>query len=389
MNYRKFGRINWQVSVLGFGAMRLPILNGDPTKINEPEAVKMIRYAVDHGVNYVDTAYVYHGGNSEVVVGKALKGEYRNKAKVATKMPIRQINSKDDFDKVFNEQLRRLQRNYIDFYLFHGLNRDTWKKALELNALKWVERQVVDGKIKYFGFSFHDEFKVFKEVIDSYDWDFCQIQYNYVDFESSRQTPGREGLEYAASKGLAVVIMEPIKGGLLAVTPPKEIKALWDDAGIKRTPAELALLWVFSHPEVAVVLSGMTTMKQVIENVNTACRLSQDTLSSEELKAIERIREKHREYGFVGCTGCRYCTPCPQGVSIPEILAFYNENLRSFDEKEKREAIEKYYANIPKENRIDVCIKCGECEEKCPQNLPIRNLISHFQIILNFAKISG
>ena len=376
MKYRKFGRLDWKVSVLGFGAMRLPILGGDRSKINEPEAIKMIRYAIDHGVNYIDTAYPYHGGNSEVVVGKALKDGYREKVKVATKMPIGRVKVKEELDEIFNEQLRRLQLDHIDFYLLHGLNRDSWRKTLELNVLDWAEKQMAEGKIGYLGFSFHEEFEVFKEIIDSYDWTFCQIQYNYVDIESSRRTPGTKGLKYAASKGLAVVIMEPIKGGLLAVTPPKEVQAIWDEAEVKRTPAEWALLWVWNHPEVSVALSGMSTMEQVIENVQIADRSGPNILTPKELEIIARVREKYLQYGFVGCTRCQYCMPCPQGVNIPEILAFYNEAVRAASEEQRRRVAERYHATIPPEQRADACIKCGSCEEKCPQGLPIRRLLS-------------
>jgi predicted aldo/keto reductase-like oxidoreductase len=382
LKYRKFGRLDWSVSVLGFGAMRLPIIGGDQSKINEPEAIKMIRYAIDHGVNYIDTAYPYHGGNSEVVVGKALKDGYREKAKVATKMPIGRINTKEELNKIFDEQLRRLQFDYIDFYLLHGLNRDSWRKTLELNVLDWAERQMADGRIKHLGFSFHDEFEIFKEIIDSYNWDFCQIQYNYVDNESSRQTPGTEGLKYAASKGLAVVIMEPIKGGLLAVTPPKEVQAIWDESEIKRSPVEWALLWVWNHPEVSVALSGMSTMEQLIENIQLANRSGPNILTHKELEIIYKVREKYLQYGFVGCTGCRYCMPCPQNVSIPEILAFYNEVLRAASEMQRREVIEKYYATVPQDKRADACINCGTCEGRCPQKLPIRGLLSRARWML-------
>lgn len=385
LKYRRFGRLDWNVSVLGFGAMRLPIIEGDPSRIDELEAIKMIRYAVDNGVNYIDTAYPYHGGNSEVIVGKALKGEYREKARVATKMPIGRVNAKEDLDKIFNEQLQRLQFDHVDFYLLHGLNRDGWRKTLELNVLDWAERQVADGRINYLGFSFHDEFKIFKEIVDSYEWDFCQIQYNYMDNESSKQTPGTKGLKYAASKGLAVVIMEPIKGGLLAVTPPKEVQRIWDESGIKRSPVEWALLWVWNHPEVSVALSGMSTIEQVIENIQIADRSEPNILTPKELGIIYKVREKYLQCGFVGCTGCRYCMPCPQGVSIPEILAFYNEALRAADEMQRLRVIEKY-ADIPQEKRADACIKCGVCEEKCPQKLPIRGLLSRSRWMLRLSQ---
>lgn len=214
MKYRSFGKLDWKVSALGFGAMRLPIIGADRGNVDEDLAIQMMRYAIDHGVNYLDTAYPYHNGNSEKVVGKALQDGYRKKIKLATKMPIRLVNSQADLDTIFNEQLSRLQMENIDFYLFHGLNMDSWVKIRDLNALQWAENKVEEGKIDYLGFSFHDEYEVFKNIIDAYErWTFCQILYNYLDME---QQAGIRGLRYAASKGLAVVVMEPIAGGRLS-----------------------------------------------------------------------------------------------------------------------------------------------------------------------------
>lgn len=386
MKYRKFGRLNWDVSVLGFGTMRLPILDGDPNKVDEAEAIRMIRYAIDHGVNYIDTAYPYHGGNSEVVLGKALKDGYRDRVKIATKMPIGRVSRREELDEIFNEQLRRLQLDYVDFYLLHGLNRDNWRKTLDLNVLDWAERQIDEGRIKYFGFSFHDEFEIFKEIIDGYSkWTLCQIQYNYIDTESSRRGPGTTGLKYAASKGLAVVVMEPLRGGLLAVKPPREVQEIWDRADVKRSPVEWALLWVWNHPEVSVALSGMSTMEQVIENIQIADRAGSNIFTAKDLEIIARVRERYLQYGFIGCTGCRYCMPCPQNVRIPEILAFYNRFLKTSNEGERRQIAKEYFAIIPQKEGVEVCIKCGACEKKCPQSLPIRKLLSDFQWILRWA----
>ncbi|MEM2522099.1 MAG: aldo/keto reductase, partial [Candidatus Bathyarchaeia archaeon] len=285
-------------------------------------------------------------------------------------------------------QLKRLQLDCIDFYLLHGLNRESWLKAQNLNALDWAEKQMAEGRIKHFGFSFHDEFEVFKEIIDSYDkWAFCQIQLNYVDTESSPRTPGIEGLKYAHSRGLAVVIMEPLRGGMLATKPPKEVQEIWDKAEIKRSPAEWGLLWVWNHPEVSVVLSGMSTMEQVMENVSIADRSDPNTLTPKELDVISKVRERYLQYGFIGCTKCRYCMPCPQGVNIPEILAFYNEFLRSpGGEAKRREIMEKYHAAVPPENRADACVRCGTCEEKCPQSLPIRKFLSEVLFFLGMPR---
>ena len=256
MKYRKFGKLDWQVSALSFGAMRLPILNEDYAKIDEAQAIPMIRYAVDHGVNYIDSAWGYHRGYSEVVVEKALRDGYREKVKVATKLPCPEVTAAADFDKLLNEQLGRLD-NKIDFYLLHGLNKMQWAKVRDLGVIKWAERQLAEGRIGHLGFSFHDNYDVFKEIIDAYDnWTLAQIQYNFMDEQNQA---GTKGLEYAHKKGLAVVVMEPIRGGRLA-KPPEKVAKMWAEAPVQRTPAEWALRWVWNHPEVTTVLSGMGSM---------------------------------------------------------------------------------------------------------------------------------
>ena len=371
MKYRNFGKLNWKVSALGFGAMRLPIIGNDAAKIDEPEAIRMIRHAIDNGVNYVDTAYPYHRGQGEILVGKALQDGYRERIKLATKMPAWLVKSQRDMDKFFDEQLHRLQVNQIDFYLLHGLDGERWQKLTELDVLRWLEKKQDEGKIMHAGFSFHDEYPEFQKIIDSYSgWTFCQIQYNYMD---SEYQAGTKGLKYAASKGLAVVVMEPIAGGRLAMKQPAGIEAIWDKAKIKRTPAEWALQWVWNQPEVSVALSGMSTMDQVKENVQSANRSSPGVLTASELQLINEVASKYKELGFIGCTGCRYCIPCPEGVNIPEIISLYNEYFM----KDKDDAIKtKYWEHITPESQAKRCARCGKCEELCPQKLTIREVLN-------------
>lgn len=364
MEFRKFGRLSWRVSALGFGCMRLPTIGGDHSKVDEPEAIKMIRYAIDHGVNYVDTAYPYHGGNGEIVVGKALGEGYRERVKLATKMPIWLVNSHEDMDRIFNEQLKKLQTDHVDFYLLHALNKNSWTKVKSLDVFEWAERVISEDRIKHLGFSFHDDFEVFKEIVDGYDkWTLCQIQYNY---ENEDTQAGTRGLKYAAGKGLAVVIMEPLLGGALA-NPPPAVRQIWDEAG--KDPVEMALRWLWNKPEVSVVLSGMSTMEQVKKNVEFASRSGVDTLTRENLELIARVHKRYRDIRPIPCTRCGYCMPCPNGVDIPQNFEIYNNAVVYSDMVRGRWQYNN--PNFPREQRAGACIGCRTCEEKCPQKIKI------------------
>ncbi|MBO3841069.1 MAG: aldo/keto reductase [Candidatus Brockarchaeota archaeon] len=376
MKYRRFGKLDWQVSALGFGCMRLPVIGNDHSKVDEPEAIRMIRYAIDHGVNYVDTAYPYHGGNGEIVVGKALRDGYRERVRLATKMPIWNINSREDMDRIFEEQLKKLQTEYVDFYLLHALNKNSWLKIKNLNVFDWAERVVSEDRIKYLGFSFHDDYEVFKEIIDAYDkWTLCQIQYNY---ENEEVQAGTRGLKYAAGKGLAVVIMEPLLGGALA-NPPPAVKQIWDEAG--KDPVEMALQWLWNKPEVSVVLSGMSTMEQVKRNIEFASRSGVGLLTEEDLKLIARVHVKYKELRPIPCTKCGYCMPCPNGVDIPWNFEVYNNGVAYNSIGSARWT---YNNNISAEKRASACVGCRTCEEKCPQRIPISEWMQRIDKELRF-----
>jgi len=377
MLYRNLGKTTLNVSILGFGCMRLPIQNGsgsgadifDPNKvINEEEAREMIQYAIDHGVNYFDTAYPYHSGKSEPLLGKALRG-YRGKVMIATKLPVWLVKEERDFERFLGEQLKRLETDYLDVYLLHGLNRGVWPTMLQLRVFEFLNQIQADGRVRHVGFSFHDDVKIFKEIVDSYDWELCQIQYNFFD---ENYQAGREGLTYAASKGLGVVIMEPLRGGRLTDRIPAEVQAIWETAEKKRTPAEWALRWVWNHPEVSTVLGGVSTMGQIMENTRVADEGRPNSLSEKELSIIARVKEVYRKMLKIDCTGCAYCMPCETGVDIPLNFSLYND---MFMFKNPEVNVLLYRELISPERRASACIECGKCEEQCPQHLQIQEAL--------------
>lgn len=356
------------VSALGFGCMRLPTTDGNPIggAIDEPESIRMIRRAIDRGVNYVDTAYPYHGGNSEAVTGRALRDGYRDKVMLATKSPVWLIHAAGDFDRLLDEQLAKLNTDRIDCYMFHALNRKTWENTvLKLGLLARAEAALRDGKILKIGFSFHDGAGAFRLIVDGYDrWDFCQIQYNYLDADNQA---GTEGMKHAASKGLAVVVMEPLLGGRLA-KPPDSVAGLFGKHPVRRSAAEWALRWLWDQSGVSTVLSGMSDMKQVEENLGFADAAGVDTLSAAEKELIGSVRNLYRSMHPVPCTRCGYCMPCPHGVDIPRNFELYNDGAIHGNAGVPRFY---YSAFVPEAERAGACIQCGECVEKCPQTIDI------------------
>jgi predicted aldo/keto reductase-like oxidoreductase len=369
MQYRKFGKLGFDISILGFGCMRLPLMPGvnggepESSKIDEIESIKMIRYAIDSGVNYIDTAYPYHGGSSEPLVGKVLKDGYREQVKLATKLPVWLLKTKEDFDKYLDEQLEKLQTDHIDFYLLHALNKERWNKVKELDVLDYMQKAIESGKVKHAGFSFHEDISFFRTILDSFDWGMCQIMFNYME-----DREWEKHISYAHSKGVAVVVMEPLLGGKLANTPPSEVVKVWEASGYDRSPADWSFKWIFNHPEVTLALSGMSTMDQVVENLKIAEDSLPNVLSEKELNSIDEVKELYTSLTKVKCTSCEYCLPCPNNVSIPQIFSYYNEAAAYNIQQESA----KNYEGLKKSSRdASLCVECGKCEEACPQKLPI------------------
>jgi hypothetical protein len=362
MEYRQVANLDWKASALGFGAMRFPTTADG--KIAEEESIEMIRYAVDHGVNYIDTAWPYHNEESELLVAKALKNGYRNRVKLATKLPSWLIEKVEDMDYYLNKQLEKLETEYIDFYLLHALNQERWTNFKKLDVFSWIEKILAEGKIKHIGFSFHDDYKVFEEIIDDYDWDFCQIQYNYLDVDFQA---GQKGLKYAYDKEVAVIVMEPLRGGNLAVTPPESIKSIFAESDNNRTYVDWALQWLWNQKEVAFILSGMSNLEQVKENVESAANSGINSLSQKELAVIKKVQAKYQDLSPVGCTGCEYCIPCPVGVNIPRNFKLYNRAslYQQFTENNQK------YNEMGDKEKASACIKCGACENLCPQDIKI------------------
>jgi predicted aldo/keto reductase-like oxidoreductase len=390
MQYRDMGQTGDKISVLGYGCMRFPKKNG---RIDEARTEKQINLAIRRGVNYFDTAYIYP--QSESVLGKILAKGHREKVKIATKMPPFMVHSVSDMESVLDTQLKRLQTDHIDYYLMHALNsKKGWQRIRQLGAEEFLQKAKQSGKIRHVGFSYHGDGGQFKEIIDDYPWDFCQIQYNYMDEYSQA---GREGLNYAAAKGLGVAVMEPLRGGLLARKLPSRGEALFAEQAIGRTPAEWALRWVWNHPQVAVVLSGMNEESQIEENARAADDALPDSLTPGELHVIAHVREMLAKQLKVGCTGCGYCLPCPAGVNIPLCFNYYNEKHLYNSRTPKTQYLgftTGLDGGVP--SYASLCRECGKCEKHCPQHLPIRKHLKevaremesvYFKPVVNLARV--
>lgn len=357
MRYKVLGKTGVEVSALGFGCMRFPTLEGDA--IDEAKAIEMLRFGIDNGINYLDTAFFYHGGNSETLVGKAVKDGYREKTYIATKLPLGNVNCEEDVEKIFNEQLAKLDVDYIDFYLLHAVNNDSWdNRVVKFDIMPKLEKLKAQGKIKHIGFSFHDDLWVFKKIIDAYDgFEFCQIQFNYIDVDYQA---GIEGLEYAASKGLGVIVMEPLLGGKLANLNETVAEKL----GSEKNPVEWALDFVWNRPEVGMLLSGMGSMQMVQDNLSYADKSVPGMLSEAQLNMIAGAKRAFDELNLVPCTGCEYCMPCPAGVLIPKVFSAFN-NITTGG----RRLVKEIFPDI--ESNASLCQKCGKCEKACPQHIEI------------------
>jgi hypothetical protein len=379
MQYRNFGKLDWKASALGFGGMRFPTLSGkrNAPDIDEAKSLAMLRRAIDGGVNYLDTAYPYHDGQSEVFIGKALQDGYRAKVKLATKLPVWMVNAPEDFDRLLDEQLRKLQTDHIDFYLFHALDKERWQNiVLKHKLLDKASAALADGRIAHLGFSFHDDYESFETIVSGSDlWSFCQIQYNYMDTENQA---GTRGLKLAAAKGLAVVIMEPLLGGRLA-EPPAEIRAAMENFPVRRTPADWALQWLWDQPEVSLVLSGMSTMEQLEENLRSAGTARENSLGEAEQKLIAEAKAIYLARTAIPCTKCAYCMPCPNGVNIPACFEFFNR-AKLYDDVDTARYF--YTVFLKEEQRAHQCIECGACEELCPQKIPIREWLPKVAALL-------
>ncbi|NLO49459.1 MAG: aldo/keto reductase [Clostridiales bacterium] len=344
--------------------MRLTTKNA---AIDQQKAERELLFALEQGVNYLDCAYIYPG--IETAVGKFLSKGYRDSVHLATKLPHYLIKKPIDLDRYFEEQLRRLQTNRIDYYLLHMLGDiGAWERMLNYGIIEWVLNKKASGQINNFGFSFHGGCESFLQLIDAFDWDFCMIQYNYIDDYSQA---GIRGLKYAADKGIPVIIMEPLRGGRLADKLPKEAKALFDGFSPKRSPAEWAFRWLYAQKEVSVVLSGMNSIAQIEENTRIASEDRPAGLTCAELELFVKVREAIRKNIKVPCTGCGYCMPCPQGVDIPVCFnclnALYSEGFYT--------GMKEYFmctALGVNQSTASGCIRCGKCERHCPQGIEIR-----------------
>ena len=364
MKYRTMGKLGIQASAFGLGCMRFNgPASGDST-IDERKAISLIRKAIDGGVTYLDTAYVYLDKTSEIVLGKALLDGYRDRVTIATKMPAEAVKDRAGMEALLAEELGKLQTDHIDFYLMHGINRQKWEYFKSIGAPEFFNDMKKEGKIRYKCFSFHGPYEEFEYILNDWDWDMVQIQYNFMDINNQA---GTRGLELAGSKGIPVVIMEGLFGGRLA-NAPDNVQALYDRFPVKRSAVEWAFRWLCNHPAVSVVLSGCNEAEQIEENLQIFDTVEPGIMNAEELKLIDDVRAAYISRTKIGCTGCRYCMPCPNGVNIPGVFSVWNNvSLYNVDPKSDWQ-----YNNIIKqESGADRCVGCGACEAACPQHLNI------------------
>ena len=371
MNYRT-DRYGNQLSILGFGCMRFPQTMGI---IDIKETEREIMTAYEAGVNYYDTAYIYPG--SEAALGEILeKNQIREKVYIATKLPHYLIKKYEDLDKLFGEELKRLRTDYVDYYLMHMLtDTDTWNRLKNLGIEKWIEEKKSSGAIRQVGFSYHGNSEMFCNLVDAHDWDFCQIQYNYMDEHSQA---GRRGLYHAHKKGIPVIIMEPLRGGKLVNRLPETAKKIFEEYKIKRTPAQWAFRWLWDQPEVTVVLSGMNSDEMVRDNIQTASTVKVGELGEDEQQMLKQVVAAINAKMKVGCTGCGYCMPCPKGVDIPGTFAAYN---RRFAEGRFWSFVDYVICTTLRKNSTAAsnCVGCGKCEKHCPQHIEIRKCLKDAQ----------
>lgn len=367
MQYRDYGKLGYKVSAFGMGCMRVPHDKDEHGNkvIRREEAIEMIRYAADHGVTYFDSALMYFGGDCDALLGEALAGGRREKVKVVSKIPPRMVKDEEDFNKTLDGMLEKLQTDHLDVLLAHDMNRTAWKLFQDKNMYSWMEKAKQAGKINAIAFSFHDDVELFKEMVDAYPWAMAQIQMNILDVDYQATV---EGMKYAASKGLAIVIMEPLRGGGLA-NAPDAVQKIYDAYPEKRTPVEWALRFMYNFPEVSCILSGVSTMEQLKDNLRIFEDAQPDVLSQEDLNMIAEVRKTYQSLIKVPCTGCGYCIPCPKGVDIPRIFSLYNNGNMYNDFST---VVKDSYSHVLGDNASPLeCIKCGACEKKCPQHIHI------------------
>ena len=379
MKYRNFGKLGIQGSAFGLGCMRFNGAASGDSIIDEQKAISLIRRAIDGGVTYMDTAYVYLDRTSEIVLGKALRDGYREKVTIATKMPMEYVHNREEMQALLDEELSKLQTDHIDFYLMHGINREKWEYFRSIGAREFFEDMKREGKIRFKCFSFHGPYDEFEYIINDWDWDMVQIQYNFMDVDNQA---GTKGLELAGRLGIPVVIMEGLLGGRLAKAPDN-VQALYDAFPVKRSPVEWAFRWLCNHPEVATVLSGCNEVSQIDDNLRIFDTVEPGIMTADELKLMDDVRAAYMSRTKIGCTGCRYCMPCPNGVNIPGIFAAWNNvSLYGVDPRHDWG----FNQILEKGEGADNCVECGACEAACPQHLNIIEKLKEAWQALNQGK---